>query len=112
MGKTVKKEECTCCHVHTTWRERPIPKHEVTIEMIASLNKQYRSIYNISIDINKRVDNMKLMMDNLILLTEETANLLLIIGSSKGGEATSEFGSETRRQYKKLLTVMEGRMNG
>ena len=85
---------------------------EVTIEMIASLNTQYRSIYNISIDLNKRVDNMKLMMDNLILLTEETANLLLIIGSSKGGEATSEFGSETRRQYKKLLTIMEGRMNG
>ena len=90
------------------WKEEN--KKEVTIEMIASLNTQYRSIYNISIDLNKRVDNMKLMMDNLILLTEETANLLLIIGSSK--EAAASCGSETRRQYKKLLTIMEGRING
>ena len=37
--------ECTCCHVHTTWRERPIPKQEVTIEMIAEVNRLYRSIH-------------------------------------------------------------------
>ena len=92
MGKTVKKEE-------------------VTIEMIAALNKQYRSLYNITVELNKGQERMRLLFENLVVLTEETANLLLIIGSSKGGEATSEFGSETRRQYKKLLTVMEGRIN-
>jgi|TARA_B100001079_G_C16376223_1_gene499828 hypothetical protein len=92
MGKTVKKEE-------------------VTIEMIAALNKQYRSLYNITVELNKSQERMRLLFENLVVLTEETANLLLIIGSSKGGEATSEFGSETRRQYKKLLTVMEGRIN-
>jgi len=37
---------CKCCHVHTTWRERPIPKQEVTIEMIGALNKQYRDLFN------------------------------------------------------------------
>ena len=93
MGKTVKKEE-------------------VTIEMIAALNKQYSTLYNITVELNKSQERMRLLFENLVVLTEETANLLLIIGSSKGGEATSEFGSETRRQYKKLLTVMEGRMNG
>ena len=38
-------EECTCCPVHYTWREKPIPKHEVTIEMISELNKLYRNLY-------------------------------------------------------------------
>jgi len=38
--------ECTCCHVHTTWRNKPLAKREVTIEMIASLNTQYRDLYN------------------------------------------------------------------
>ena len=92
------------------WKEEN--KKEVTLEMIAALNKQYRSLYNITVELNKGQERMRLLFENLVVLTEETANLLLIIGSSKGGEATSEFGSETRRQYKKLLTVMEGRMNG
>ena len=38
-------EKCTCCPVHYTWREKPLPKHEVTIEMISELNKLYRNIY-------------------------------------------------------------------
>ena len=37
--------ECTCCHVHTTWRNKPLAKQEVTIEMISSLNRQYRDLY-------------------------------------------------------------------
>tara|TARA_R100001244_G_scaffold77070_1_gene61093 strand:- start:564 stop:770 length:207 start_codon:yes stop_codon:yes gene_type:complete len=48
--------ECTCCHVHTTWRNKPLAKHEVTIEMIASLNTQYRSLYNQIVEIKKEVN--------------------------------------------------------
>tara|TARA_Y100000296_G_scaffold84544_1_gene118102 strand:+ start:1246 stop:1548 length:303 start_codon:yes stop_codon:yes gene_type:complete len=46
MNKEIEEEQiCSCCPVHTTWRERPIPKREVTIEMIAELNKLYRSLH-------------------------------------------------------------------
>ena len=41
-----EEDVCTCCRVHTTWRERPLPKHEVTIEEIAELNRLYSKIYN------------------------------------------------------------------
>ena len=82
----------------------PAPKQEVTIDMIADINRLYTKLYNICTKMNTRIDNV-------VKLSEETANLLLIIGSSKGGEATSEFGSKTRKQYKKLLIEMEKREN-
>jgi len=83
MGKTVKKEE-------------------VTIEMIAALNKQYRSLYNISVEQNKR-------MDRLVKLTEETANFLLILG--KRDDCTQLYGTESRKQYEKLLKLTIGDPN-
>jgi len=39
-------KDCSCCPVHYTWRDKPLPKHEVTIEMIGELNRLYRQLYN------------------------------------------------------------------
>ena len=39
-----EEDVCTCCRVHTTWRERPLPKHEVTIDHIARVNKLYSEL--------------------------------------------------------------------
>tara|TARA_R100000781_G_scaffold19911_1_gene15183 strand:- start:1136 stop:1465 length:330 start_codon:yes stop_codon:yes gene_type:complete len=43
--RTPYHKDCTCCMVHYAWRDTPLPKHEVTIEMISELNKLYRNIY-------------------------------------------------------------------
>ena len=53
-------EECTCCPVHYTWREKPIPKHEVTIEMIGNLNKLYRQLKEEIDSINKTLMEYKM----------------------------------------------------
>ena len=72
---------------------------EVTIEMIGNLNKQYRSLYNISVEQNKRIDR-------LVKLSEETANFLLILG--KGDDCVQRYGTESREQYQKLLDLTIG----
>ena len=75
------------------------PKQEVTIEMIGRLNEQYRSLYNISVEQNKRIDR-------LVKLSEETANFLLILG--KGDDCVQRYGTESREQYQKLLDLTIG----
>ena len=53
-------EECTCCPVHYTWREKPIPKHEVTIEMIGNVNQLYRQLKTEIDSINKTLMEYKM----------------------------------------------------
>ena len=53
-------EECTCCPVHYTWREKPIPKHEVTIEMIGNVNQLYRQLKAEIDSINKTLMEYKM----------------------------------------------------
>ena len=53
-------EEYTCCPVHYTWREKPIPKHEVTIEMIGNVNQLYRQLKAEIDSINKTLMEYKM----------------------------------------------------
>ena len=101
--RTPYHKDCTCCPVHYTWTDMPIPKHEVTIEHIARVNKLYRKLHEL-ININSGL--IKLLnerVDRNMVLSEETANFLLIIG--KGDDCTQRYGTESRAQFQKLLDL-------
>ncbi len=101
--QTPYHKDCTCCPVHYTWRDKPIPKHEVTIEHIERVNKLYRKLLEM-ININNNL--IKLLTDRVdrnMVLSEETANFLLIIG--KGDDCTQRYGTESRAQFQKLLDL-------
>jgi len=58
--RTPYHKDCTCCMVHYAWRDTPLPKHEVTIEMIGEVNKLYRKLKEEIDDINKTLTEYKM----------------------------------------------------
>jgi len=62
----------------------PAPKQEVTIDMIADINRLYTKLYNICTKMNTRIDNV-------VKLSEETANLLLISDAFMGDVAKEHY---------------------